>query len=114
MDQQTIDQFNKHRTEIIASLRSDPRRFASNLYIEKNTGPFWNRKLETSSPYLQTNDAQLCCLIDFSSTKIKPNICMISKVTPLQHQGKEGQTLMVKSGTIKNPKYYIIKVFDMD
>ena len=114
MDQQTFDQFNKDREYVLAYLRHDPRTFASTLYTERKTGPFWNRQLETFSPYLSLNNAQLCCLIGASSVKVKPNICLISKVNPLAHQGKEAETLLVTTGPLRQPQYFVLKVFEMD
>ena len=75
---------------------------------------FGRERIETSSPYLSMNNDQLCCLIGASSTKIAPNICLISVVSPLTHQGKESDTYLIKSGNIREPQYYVLKVYDMD
>src|SRR6185437_14856617 len=99
MNQQTSTEFDKGRDIVINALRQNPQIFASTLYSERTTGFIWNRKLETSSPFLQTNNPAICCLIGTSSTEIKPGICLTSTTEPLSHQGKESETLLVTSGS---------------
>ena len=114
MDEETLNQFSKDREYVLSYLRHDARTFASTLYTERRTGPFWNRQTETFSPYLSLNNVALCCLIGSPTTKVKPNICLVSTVEPLAHQGKEGETLLVKAGSIRQPQYFVLKIFNLD
>jgi hypothetical protein len=106
------DQFKQEREYLIYSLRKDPYIFAKNMYSEETTGYFWNRKLITSSPYLRTNNENLCCLI--GASEIKSSICLNSVVEPLTHQGKESETLLVKTGSLIQPQYHVMKVYNLD
>jgi hypothetical protein len=113
MDQQTLTQFDNDRSYLVSSLYRDPQTFASTLYSETISGNFWNQQITTFSPYLTMNNVQLCCLIGASSTNIKPNICLHSKITPLS-KGKEGEALLITSGGFRQPQYFILKVFELN
>jgi serine/threonine protein kinase len=114
MDQQTMFEFKQGIDNLINALHQNPNQFASNLYLEETTGPFWNRQSQITSPYLKTNNDTLCCLAGISSSPVKPKLCEISKVTPLTHQGKESDTYLVESGRRSQPQRYILKVYNLD
>lgn len=117
MDQLTLTELDKGRDIVINNLRQNIQIFAATLYSERTTGPFWNRKLETSSPFLQTNNPNICCLIETgnrSSTEVKPGICLVSTTQPLSHQGKESETRLVTSGNKRQPQYFVLKIYNLD
>jgi serine/threonine protein kinase len=114
MDQQELFTFAKERQIVLSALRFNPDQFAATLYSDITSGPFWNRQTTTFSPYLKTNDPNLCCLIGDIKNQVKPRLCLISKVEPLANQGKEGEILRVQIGDINTPKYNILKVFNLD
>lgn len=114
MNQQELFTFAKERQIVLSALRFNPEQFAATLYSDSTSGPFWNRQTITYSPYLKSNDPNLCCLVGNLNIVDKPRLCLISKVEPLSNQGKEGQISRVTIGDIRNPQYNILKVYDLD
>ena len=114
MNQQELSVFASEREIVLSALRFNPDQFAATLYSDKTTGPFWNRQTTTFSPYLKSNDANLCCLIGNLSNQVKPRLCLMSKVEPLAQQGKEGEILRVQIGDVRQPQYNILKVFNIE
>ena len=114
MNQQELSVFASEREIVLSALRFNPDQFAATLYSERTSGPFWNRQTTTFSPYLKSNDENLCCLIGNLGDQIKPRLCLMSKVEPLAQQGKEGEILRVQIGDIRAPQYNILKVFNLE
>ena len=114
MNQQELSVFASEREIVLSALRFNPDQFAATLYSDRTTGPFWNRQTTTFSPYLKSNDANLCCLIGNLGNQVKPRLCLMSKVEPLAQQGKEGEILRVQIGDIRQPQYNILKVFNLE
>lgn len=106
MAQQTSNPLDKGRNQVVNELHQNPGNFASTLYSERTTGPFWKRQLETSSPFFETNNSALCCLIE--------NTCSSSEAKPLSHQGKESETRLVTSGPTNQRRYHVLKIYNLD
>src|SRR5436305_6688505 len=112
MDQETLNEFKQSRDYLLYYLNYDPRTFAATLYTETPTGPVWNRKIDTYSPYLPISTSSLCCLIGASGQQIKPNICLYSTIKPLA-KGKEGETILI-SGPSEEDQKFVLKIFIVD
>ena len=99
-----FSQFTRNRKALLRALLTDPKNFAATFYTKKSKGLI-TKRVSTFSPYISTNDRQLCCFISDRSSSVYPSFCRTAEIAVIG-AGKVGQVLLIK---MANGKQYALK-----
>ncbi len=99
-----FSQFGQKRKALLEAFFANPKNFAATFYTKKSKGLI-TKRVSTFSPYISTNDPQLCCFISDRTSSVYPPFCRTAKIAVIG-AGKVGQVLLI---TMADGKKFALK-----